>query len=1199
MINERYLIRKKLGEGRNKVFLCSDIENPTEEIAIKILSGNADKVEVASFHDEFINLRRLNHPRIVHALNFGTIVKNSTTKNGITIGSKYFTLEYFDGKPLLKYENINEESLKKILTQICAVLFYLHQSGYIYYDLKPDNILVKNLNDEPITKLIDLGFAQKIDFNGESQRSNNNYVRGTAEYIAPELLKNEIHDSRVDLYSLGIILYRIVYKKFPFSTNSELKIYKAHLEKDFEFKKSGYSSSLIEVIKKLLNKDPEKRYKSSLEILNDLNISISGKITKDLNPARIFVNRRDVLNILDRYINDKSSSEIFTVKGFEGSGKTALTEEINFIHSNSVLIKYDKSKSGYQFLKYFLKEIIFNDFTYSNISPEIKNTVENLIKNPSSELIDELKGIFSKITLESDFVLILDDFNGYDNFTLEMIKDILPIFQVNKIKIVVTEDSDFDYTSDSFHNVREINLTPFTDVQVTELIEKSYNNSFPKEELKKLILLYADLLPGSIEGFIKDCLQLNIIQYKGDKISIEVSEETAKLLKSSHDQIYEIRIGNLSKEGSKAAEILSLFDLSLDENILADLIELDKNKTLKIIEELRDNNILHSSMVGTKLQFTSEGLKKHVYASIKDKKGYHLKAGKVLQTKYPDFDKNELAHQFELGEDYNTCYEVLQSEINEAEKISAYSYQKKILQKLLSLPITEEQENEAKILLSEILYKSNEFKNALQIIEELIHKNFSEKISTNLLIMKGRCLIELGEYQEGKDLLNSMIDKIHDNAKRDKLIVELAYANFDLKLHEDSSALAENIINSINSSAEDKGKCYNLLGMIEIYKNDNLNSALQNFKEASIQYGIANIKRLMAAIEVNIGNIYNIKNEYNLAEEHWNNSLKSILSIGNLEQEAKVLLNYGVYYYNNSNFDKAINQYIRAYNIFMSLGDQNDIGFVLINLGEVYLSICEYQNCYNSLNTARTIFKKFNNSDLEGEVLFLLGKFYFFIGYEKMLLLIIEDYKALLKSKNLSGKHHNYLEYLERICSIQNGKTKGEIELLRRIRDNFWEQDDVNHFLRTQLFLIATLISNARYKEAMEELNKTEFINLSKKNLLVEAERIYLLGKISYNTNIIQEESSIIFFEKAFSIIKDEIITELTWKILLELAESYANRGNYTKVKDYINYSRAVINYLADKIEDIELQKIYLNSELRKKTLKRLEYLEQLQTADE
>ena len=87
---------------------------------------------------------------------------------------------------------------------------------------------------------------------------------------------------------------------------------------------------------------------------------------------------------------------------------------------------------------------------------------------------------------------------------------------------------------------------------------------------------------------------------------------------------------------------------------------------------------------------------------------------------------------------------------------------------------------------------------------------------------------------------------------------------------------------------------------------------------------------------------------------------------------------------------------------------------------------------------------------------------------------------------------------------------------------------------------------------------------------------------------------SIDLYNKSFNLIKDENITELTWKILIELAEYYSNRGNYNKAKDYILYTKSVISYIAEKIENIELRKIYLNSEERKKAIKRLENLELL-----
>ena len=276
MINKRYVIKNKLGEGRSKVFLCNDSENPSEDVAIKILSEKADIVEKENFRNEFITLKRLRHPNIVQAVNFGTVVKIESPENGIKKWSQFFTLEYFNGKPLLDYDNIkNEDSLRKIITQICSALFYLHQSDYIYYDLKPD-ILVNKVEGEPLVKLIDLGLAEKFNL-GQDQLNSNKYVRGTAEYIAPELLKKEKYDNRVDLYSLGIILYRIVFRKFPFNTKNELKIYKAHLEQDFDFKRSNYSKELINVIKKLLEKEPEKRYTNSLEVLSDLNIPIGNK----------------------------------------------------------------------------------------------------------------------------------------------------------------------------------------------------------------------------------------------------------------------------------------------------------------------------------------------------------------------------------------------------------------------------------------------------------------------------------------------------------------------------------------------------------------------------------------------------------------------------------------------------------------------------------------------------------------------------------------------------------------------------------------------------------------------------------------------------------------------------------------------------------------------------------------------------------
>src|SRR5690606_36735579 len=200
MINEKYIIKKELGEGRSKVFLCEDVDFPGRNIAIKILPDNAPVEEIESFRNEFFTLRRLNHPNIIKTNEYGTIVRNNTPGSEIKTGSKFITLEYFEGAELSSSNFKNENELRKIIAQLCSVLYYLHQSNFIYYDLKPENILVSNDEEDCIIKLIDLGLARYTFDEREFA------ARGTAEYIAPEILKNEPHDHRVDLYSLGMLL---------------------------------------------------------------------------------------------------------------------------------------------------------------------------------------------------------------------------------------------------------------------------------------------------------------------------------------------------------------------------------------------------------------------------------------------------------------------------------------------------------------------------------------------------------------------------------------------------------------------------------------------------------------------------------------------------------------------------------------------------------------------------------------------------------------------------------------------------------------------------------------------------------------------------------------------------------------------------------------------------------------------------------
>ena len=267
MINHRYEIIRLLGEGRSRVFLCSDTFLSGSKYAIKVLSPAASKEERNFFKNEFEALQKFNHPNIVKVYEFGTILQIGASESdyGIASGSKFILLEYCEGRLLTEYSFQNHpDSLKTIIEQICSTLFYLHISNYIYFDLKRQNIIVSVSENTPHIKLIDFGFV------GKASESNQSLRRGTPIYMAPEIVQNNTTDYRADLYSLGILIYKLVYGVFPFKTDDELSIYHDKINGEFEFPQITGAEKYISVIKRLVEIDPNKRYRTSLQVMEEL-----------------------------------------------------------------------------------------------------------------------------------------------------------------------------------------------------------------------------------------------------------------------------------------------------------------------------------------------------------------------------------------------------------------------------------------------------------------------------------------------------------------------------------------------------------------------------------------------------------------------------------------------------------------------------------------------------------------------------------------------------------------------------------------------------------------------------------------------------------------------------------------------------------------------------------------------------------------
>ena len=286
-----YIRGKLLGKGAfGKVF---ESKNPifNNKVAMKIIDKNKiqidDTNEIGKNENDYIRseiniLKKLSHPNIVRIYEF------YETDN-------YFYLinEFCQGGQLCDYINnykLSENQLCVIFYQVFSGLIYLHENNILHGDLKPENILIssveKNLeiNEEYAwIKIIDFGTA-KIFHKTINKKDD---IVGTLYFISPEVFSYNYdkYDEKSDIWSIGVILYKALTKKYPFIGKNENETIYYIIEKDYDDKNEmllNYSEELQDLVKKLLMKDPNKR-PSAKEALNH-------KWFKKFDGRRIFTN---------------------------------------------------------------------------------------------------------------------------------------------------------------------------------------------------------------------------------------------------------------------------------------------------------------------------------------------------------------------------------------------------------------------------------------------------------------------------------------------------------------------------------------------------------------------------------------------------------------------------------------------------------------------------------------------------------------------------------------------------------------------------------------------------------------------------------------------------------------------------------------------------------------------------------------------
>ncbi len=211
----RYRMGALLGIGGMALIYKAEHIEIQKPVAVKVLHPRfADDPENARrFLEEARAASRLRHDHIID------ITDSGRTEDGYV----YFVLEYLNGADLQK--TLHEDGplpwirVVNIAKQICKALAEAHRNAIIHRDIKPANCFrVTRDNNSDFIKVLDFGIATPLDANDPRRKPNKPNTLdqlGTPAYMAPELLRNEPYDHRVDIYALGVLMYQLLTGKLP------------------------------------------------------------------------------------------------------------------------------------------------------------------------------------------------------------------------------------------------------------------------------------------------------------------------------------------------------------------------------------------------------------------------------------------------------------------------------------------------------------------------------------------------------------------------------------------------------------------------------------------------------------------------------------------------------------------------------------------------------------------------------------------------------------------------------------------------------------------------------------------------------------------------------------------------------------------------------------------------------------------------
>ena len=585
-LNNRYEVRSLLGEGSvGQVFRVWDTQARTFQ-ALKLIDTQKRKLPLESvlrFKTEAEVLQSFEHPSIVQYVDF------------FHEGSIYaLVMECLDAPTLSEYLRHHSPMpiphIWKLLESLTEALVYLHEKKKVHHDLKSSNLLFLPCASNTVQiKILDFGLSHLLSV-------SRNTAIGTLAYMAPEQtgLLHKIIDHRADLYALGVMLYEAATGALPFQNEDPALLMHQHVAQrpvppiDLRPKLSPVINAII---LKLLQKDPEDRYRTTRGLLRDIEKFqriIAQKKTLNVDmvlgeedywdnlPSEFpFIGRSKEMELCRSvlaHVKSTQRASVLIIEGISGIGKTrvlqefynelCVQEELCWFYKNlkdEANIPFTFFRKQFQNISRYLKgipeseqfktirrfqELLGRRFSlFLELIPDLKSWVEEDTEEKVSwdkedyhEVIQEtLKMVTQHV---SPMIILLDDFHNLDTASYEFLFSApdsmleLPIFWVVALQKQTLQAEERVHAEEKVQEkvLQFAHLEHLGESHYQELLQKIFSNKL--YELPKLLdILHTETggNPGQLRLLLQQILDAKGVSYEGHDWQLNM-EHIQKLL---------------------------------------------------------------------------------------------------------------------------------------------------------------------------------------------------------------------------------------------------------------------------------------------------------------------------------------------------------------------------------------------------------------------------------------------------------------------------------------------------------------------------------------------------------------------------------------------------------------------------------------------------------------------------------------------